>query len=377
MKIAFIGQKGIPAKIGGVETHVEQLAKRLAARGHEVFAYVRNNYTGRGVREYEGVKLIRLPGIGTKHLDAISHTFLATIHALFQGYDIIHYQAIGPSLLSWLPRLFLRRTKVVATFHCQDYYHKKWGAAARLALRIGEYAACTFPHQTIVVSKILRDYVKNSYNKNANYIPSGVSVNFPRGEEELESRGLKKREYAIIVSRFVRHKGIHYAIEAFKNLEDRGLTREYKLVIIGESFHTSEYAEFLRKHSGARPSIIFTGALSGEPLAQLFANAGVFIFPSESEGLSITLLEATAYGLPIILSDIAENREALFEFGKYFSSGDVRDLEDKMTDFFQNPEQMVQLGAKARQHVRQNFDWDAIAQKTENLYYDILKSGQK
>jgi hypothetical protein len=45
MKIAFIGQKGIPAKSGGVEKHVEQIAIRLAKEGHEVYAYVRNHYT--------------------------------------------------------------------------------------------------------------------------------------------------------------------------------------------------------------------------------------------------------------------------------------------------------------------------------------------
>ncbi len=47
MRIAFIGQKGIPAKFGGVEKHVEELATRLAFLGHDVFAYTRRNYTDR------------------------------------------------------------------------------------------------------------------------------------------------------------------------------------------------------------------------------------------------------------------------------------------------------------------------------------------
>ena len=44
MKIAIIGQKGIPAKSGGVETHVEELSIRLAKCGHDVFVYARHNY---------------------------------------------------------------------------------------------------------------------------------------------------------------------------------------------------------------------------------------------------------------------------------------------------------------------------------------------
>ncbi len=117
MKIAFIGQKGIPAIMGGVEKHVEELAVRLAALGHEVFVYVRHNYTYKNLQEFKGVKLIHLPSISTKHLDAISHTFLATLHALFCSYDIVHYQAIGPSFLSWIIKLFKRKTLLL--------FHKK------------------------------------------------------------------------------------------------------------------------------------------------------------------------------------------------------------------------------------------------------------
>lgn len=99
MKIAFIGQKGIPAIAGGVEKHVEKLASRLVAEGHEVTVYVRSHYTPKSLEIFEGVKLVHIPSIHTKHLDAISHTLFATLHALFTHYDVIHYQSIGPSIL--------------------------------------------------------------------------------------------------------------------------------------------------------------------------------------------------------------------------------------------------------------------------------------
>src|SRR3990170_1869771 len=133
MKIAFIGQKGIPALSGGVEKHVEKLATRLAASGQEVFVYVRSHYTDPSLTEYAGVKLIHLPTLRTKHLDAISHTFFATMHALFQNYDVVHYHSIGPSVLSILPRVFRPGMQVVATFHTRDYFHKKWGWFVRMS----------------------------------------------------------------------------------------------------------------------------------------------------------------------------------------------------------------------------------------------------
>ena len=95
MKIYFIGQKGIPAKSGGVEKHVEELATRLVRAGHEVFAYTRAGYTNKNLKKYQGVNLINLPNIASKHLDAISHTFRACLDLRKRDADIIHFHSIG------------------------------------------------------------------------------------------------------------------------------------------------------------------------------------------------------------------------------------------------------------------------------------------
>jgi len=54
MKVRFIGQKGIPARFGRVESHVEPLSEALAGRGHDVAVYVRPWYTPRGLERYRG-----------------------------------------------------------------------------------------------------------------------------------------------------------------------------------------------------------------------------------------------------------------------------------------------------------------------------------
>ncbi|MDD5652332.1 MAG: glycosyltransferase family 4 protein [Candidatus Moranbacteria bacterium] len=221
MKIAFIGQKGIPARFGGVERHVEELAVELAKRGHEVFVYARNNYTDKSVKEYKGIKIINLPSIPTKHLDAISHTFLATIHALFQKYDVVHFQAIGPSLMSWIIKLFKRRSILIATFHCQDYFHKKWGWFARKALYLGEYMACKIPDKTIAVSDILGEYSRKKYNIDPAVIYNGARIEGVTNNSEILGRwNLKSKKYIVFVGRLIRHKGIHYIIEAFKKISE-------------------------------------------------------------------------------------------------------------------------------------------------------------
>jgi hypothetical protein len=82
MRIAMIGQKGIPAIQGGVERHVHDLSLGLVENGQEVTVYARKWYSPNESPTFQGVKIKYLPCVHTKHLDAITHSFLATIDAI-------------------------------------------------------------------------------------------------------------------------------------------------------------------------------------------------------------------------------------------------------------------------------------------------------
>lgn len=369
MRIAFIGQKGIPVQFGGIERHVEELAVRLAKNGHQVFAYTRPWYTPATRRTFKGVQLISLPSINTKHLDAISHTFLATMHALFGNYDVIHYHGVGPALLSFIPRIFKPRVKVVTTFHCIDRKHQKWGIFARLALKLGESAACAFSHQTITVSKTLQYYCSQIYNQDTLYIPNGVGRkranyqdNLIRQEFDLEPNG-----YILAVSRLVRHKGIHYLIDAYRQLNTKK-----KLVIVGGSAFTDDYVEELRTMAFGDKNIVFTGYQQGEILDQLFANAYILVQPSEFEGLPITVLEAMSHGKAVLTSDIAENMEVVHGQGFTFRNRNIKDLKRRLEFLLQNSALVKKVGADSRDFVMENYNWDDIVKKTVRLYKDLL-----
>jgi glycosyltransferase involved in cell wall biosynthesis len=374
MKIAFIGQKGIPARYGGVEKHVEELAVQMASEGHEVFVYARPNYTDRKLKNFKGVKIIHLPSVSTKHLDAISHTFLATVHALFQSYDVIHYHAIGPSSLLWIPKFFKRKAALIATFHCQDYFHQKWGKIARWYLHFGEKMACKIPNQTIVVSRSLKKYVKEKYKREAVFIPNGARISFNPSSECLGQWNLKEKRYILYVGRLIKHKGVHYLIEAFKKLEDTNkLPNNFKLVITGEGFYTDDYVKYLYTISEKRPNIIFTGNQTGIPLEQLFSHAYLFVQPSESEGLSIALLEAMGYGLAALVSDIPENIEAIGKTGYAFQGKNIDDLVGKLAFLLNNQSEVTAMGKKARRRLEDNYSWYSITRKTLALYQKVLE----
>jgi glycosyltransferase involved in cell wall biosynthesis len=361
MRIAFIGQKGMPSQNGGVERYVESLALQLAALGQEVLVYNRAGYLPEKLTNYKGVQLIIKPFINTKNLANISHTFLAIMDVLRRRVDVVHFQGIGPSILCWLPKLFNQRIKVVATLHSFDYYNDKWSWPAKLMLRLGESLMCHQADQVIVVSKLMRDYVHTRYGCEALVIPNGANLYEEPGEDKILPWGLSKGNYIISVARIIKLKGLQYLIAAFTKLNT-----DKKLVIVGNG----EYLGELEKLAANNQQIIFTNNQNGHTLDQLYANAYLFVQSSEMEGLSISLLEAMAHKTPSL---VTANIEALGDTGFTFTSQDVTDLQAKLQNLLANPDLVAAKGREAYERAKQNFAWPDIAQKVLAVYNQVIK----
>lgn len=377
MKIAMIGQKGIPAIYGGIERHVEELSTRLAEGGFDVSVFCRpwyGNKTEEKMKVYKGIKLVYLPSLKTKHFDAISHTFLATIYASFGKFDIIHYHGVGPALLSWLPRIFCRKTKVITTFHCIDRKHQKWGFFAKVMLRAGEWAACRFAHETITVSKTLQQYCSEAYDKDTAYVPNGVNVAKSFSNQFsgiLEKYNLEKNGYLLMVSRLVRHKGAHYLIRAFRELreKDAGFCN-LKLVFAGDSAFTDDYVKELKDLAKEDQNIVFVGFQSGRPLEDLFLNSLAVVHPSESEGLPIAVLEAMSYGKVVLASDIPENMELIKDFGFSFQNKNVSDLTLRLKEVLVRHD-LRERGEEAKKFVADNYNWEHVVSEVKKVYQGV------
>lgn len=364
MKISFIGQKGIPANSGGVERYVEDLAERVLKLGNEVVVYTRPYYTSTDLKEYKGIKLVSLPSIHTKHLDAITHTFLATIHACFKGTDVIHYQSIGAALVSWIPKAFKPKIRIISTLQSKDYEHQKWGSFAKFILRLGETMMCRFSDEIIVVTEPMKQYVQKNYNMPVHYIPNGSNLYEAGGVETIKQWGLEPKQYIVAISRLVRHKGLGYLVQAYKHL---GLT-DKRLVIVGDGSFTDDYVRELKTLVGDDERIIFTGQQTGQTLAELYDNAYLFVQPSESEGLSLALLEAMARRLPVLVSNINENIEAIGDAGFIFENKNVDDLREKLRFILTESELAQEKGEAGRKRIEEKFNWDKIAQEVVTVY---------
>ena len=370
MRIAFIGLRSIGNCSGGIENHVEQLALRMAGLGHEVTVFCREKYSETAGPAIKGLRLVNLPAIYTKHLEAISHTALSMPHAL-AGFDVIHIHALGPSLLSWVPRLLGR--KVVVTVHGLDFLRSKWGGPASLILRGGAWTAVNCPNKTIVVSKVLREHFWEINNKETVYIPNGVTSPAIRPPDAIKRYGLQGKDYVLFLGRIVPEKGTHHLIRAFHDLKT-----DLKLVIAGGACHTDSYLEELRQLAASDSRVVFTGPLYGQEKDEIFSNARLFILPSELEGMPIVLLEAMSYGCPVLSSDIRECTE-VFETGQgaagytTFKAGDVESLRDNLSFMLNRASSDLEdMGRKGREFVLANYDWGAITDKTLKIYESVL-----
>ena len=269
MKIAMIGSRGIPVTYSGIETHLERLCPRLVQRGLDLVVYGKQNDSYQN-NHFQGVRLRQVPAIPTKHLETLSRSFISVLHEVFAQNDIVHFHALGPSVLAFLPKACFKRTLV--TVHGLDWQRAKWGRFATGCLKAAEWTSANFCDATICVSRCLKDYYSDKYKLEAWYVPNGVDIPYLRPADIIKSMGLESRRYILFLSRLVPEKGAHYLIEAFRQLNTR-----MKLVIAGGPGHTQAYVDDIKALAARDDRILFTGFVSGRTLSELFSNAYLYV----------------------------------------------------------------------------------------------------
>jgi len=362
LRIAFSGGRGVVSKYSGIEHYYEEIGAKLAAMGHDVTVYCRTYFTPPG-KKHNGMHVVRLPTIRSKHLETLVHTFLSTLHVLVRPCDVVHYHALGPALFSFIPRLAGKKT--VVTVQGLDWQRKKWGRIAAGALRFGERAAVNLPNRTMVVSQTLQEHYSARYGAATAYVPNGGVLRERRAPEKIFDWGLEPGRYILFLGRFSPEKGCHVLVEAYERL-----VTDVKLVMAGASSYCDDYSRRLQSHASERIKML--DWVSGQALDELLTNAMIFVLPSDLEGLSLALLDAMGAGLCVLSSDVAENREAIASAGFTFRLGDAGDLADRLRFLIANPAVREAAGQAAKRRIREHYQWPAIAAAIERVYFETM-----
>lgn len=369
LKIAMIGHKRYGSREGGVEVVVTELARRMAAFGHDVTCYDRSgadvmtgDQTAACERMIDGVRVVPVRTIDKKGLAALSSSFFATLAAIRQRPDVIHYHAEGPCVP--LPLARWAGIHTVATIHGLDWQRAKWGKLASTYIKFGEKMAARYADEVIVLSGGARDYFQQTYGRATRLIPNGIDVKEPAKTCAISSEwGLSKDSYVLFLGRLVPEKRPELLIKAF-----RALDTDMRLVIAGAASDTSEYVNKLKSLAQGDRRILFTGFVCGELLEELYSNAAVYVLPSDVEGMPISLLEAMSYGRCCVTSDILECADVLADTGLTFTRGSVSGLVQALRKVIEDRATAQSLGGEARQRARSEYDWDSVVEKTLDLY---------
>lgn len=379
LRIAMLGLKGLPATWGGVERHVEEMGRRLAERGHEVTVFCRTNYVQEQRDDYLGMKLVHLPTVDQKHLDAIVHSLRVSAACVGRGYDVVHYHGVGPGLASPIARVAGRHTGVVLTVHGLDADRAKWGRVARTVLQTATWMSAHVPDATVTVSRGLAEHYRETYGTEAVYIPNGVDA-LPRLPAEpggyLERLGLEPGSYALSVGRLVPEKAPDLLVRAFAAVPGE----EARLVLAGGSSHTDGYVAEVEALAAADPRVLMPGFVHGADLQELYSNAAVFVIPSLLEGLPLTLLEAASYALPILASSIGPHVEVLQADqpgARLVPPGDVAALSDGLRRALRGDAEEVEGARALHARVIAEYDWEAAVDATEELYARVCGRGRR
>lgn len=369
LRIAMLGHKRIPSREGGIEIVVGELSTRMVCLGHEVTCYNRKGHHVSGeefdteaLSEYKGVRIKSVFTVKKGGLAAVSSSVFAAIKAAFGKYDVVHFHAEGPCAMLWLPKLFGK--KCVATIHGLDHKRAKWGKFASWYILTGEKCAARFADEIIVLSESVRQYFKDTYNRETVFVPNGISSAEKIRADEIKNKfDLEKNSYILFLGRLVPEKGIRSLIEAYQKLDT-----DKKLVIAGGSSDTADFENKIRNLAASDKRIIFTGFVQGRLLEELYSNAYLYVLPSELEGMPLSLLEAMSFGNCCLTSDIPECANVIGQYGFTFKRGSTEDLGDKLRLLCDNPQEVERCKAVSSQYICNKYNWDDVVNKTLKLY---------
>jgi len=360
----MIGSRGLPAHVGGVEHVVEDLARELTLRGHEVLVYGRRHYVAAAGPPEFG-RCILTAGVEGKHLDTITHTATAAWDVLRRQADVVHIHSPGPALWSWLPAL--AGLPIVFTVHAPDWRRAKWSLPAKVTIRGGLAMGMRFANAVTAVSRNLADELSEEFSRPVVCVPNGTAEATPCPPDRIKQWSLRPGEYALHVGRIVPEKRLDVLLAAWPRA---GAGTKIPLVVAGD-FTESSYAKHCRRIAPA--GVRFVGSQFAPALAELYSNAAMVIQPSGLEGASLVVLEAAAHGRCVIMADIPANRELLGDAGIYFPPDDISGLSEQIRRCYTTESLRDDLGSRARQRVAAEFSTARSAERMEEVYRSVLR----
>ena len=380
MRILLASHYALP-HLGGIEVIVDAMARELSRRGHDV-VHVASGARNAGpmIADPTEYRLLRLPAFNglERRFDVPWPVFgpalAAAVRREVPRMDVVHAHGFlyMPTLAAFLmPRRGRGRPARVLTEHVHhvEYASRALDAAQALAIgTLGRFTARAADQLTSVNPKVVAELRALAPRVPVDLIPNGVDVDRYRPLGAVEKAALRarlgwdERPRVLFVGRLVAKKGVEVALQAA--VEARGA---FRLVVVGPG----------ELDEPAPEEADVLGPLAPERVRELYQAADAFLLPSRGEGFPVTVQEAMASGLPVVLCDDPAYAPNLA------GAGDgVRQVEPDgaaaaatLAGWLEDPERRARAGASAAAHARRRFSWSAQIVEHEELYERLLGPG--
>lgn len=365
-----------PPHAGGVERVVYELSRRLASRGTGITVLTINTQQAATRESVEGVEVVRVPGFdltrSTGAQLAVSlHAWPVLLRILeARRVDLIHAHNLFFHL-SLIGALLSRASGVplVTTAHLGSVEHLggTYGRLASLYERSAGALIVRRSHKIIAVSDAVARHTRRlgARPDSVITIPNGVDT---RQFSPATSTG-ESPSRVIFVGRLVFNKGPQFLIDAIPEVLDRHPGTHFDIVGDGPMRRELQ-ARALRQ--GSNGHVRFLGERND--VERLLATADVFVRPSLLEGMSLTVLEAMACGLPVIATPVGGTAEVVEDGanGYLVEPGNRGQLAGRLCTLLGNPDLRREMGKRGRALVETGYDWDSVANRTVGVYEEAV-----
>jgi glycosyltransferase involved in cell wall biosynthesis len=366
MRIAIFGARGVPARWGGWDTIVTELAPRLVQAGHDVTLFTMPRYTGPEVgATYEGVRIVRLPTLYGKFTESILHEFNSSLYSLVQPGQDVYYVLGCRAAWAYLPHRLLGRRVIINTDGL-DWKRRKWGRLARAYLKANYWLARKIASQLVSDSRELQKLYLDEYGAESAFLTNGGNLHEVTDEDRhrtlLAEHGVEPDGYYLQVCR----------IEPENNPDI--VVREYvasdasvPLLVVGGANYESRYLEELKRTSD--PRVRFLGPIyEPDHIEALYLGARAYIHGHEVGGTNPSLVTAMGCGRLVLAHDVRFNREVLAGTGLLWSkeNGSLRArIEQVEVDGTTLQEQAAIAG---RDRIREFYAWQKCARDHDRFF---------
>lgn len=223
-----------------------------------------------------------------------------------------------------------------------------------------------------VSEKVKRDIMKyyGTPGEKITVIPNGVNLeefkHDPYRRTEIRERyGISDSDVVLL---FVGHdferKGLEYAIKALPEVSNN-----VKLLVVGKG--NPEAFQKLARKLGVIDKTIFTGFVP--EIKHYYDTSDIFVFPTYTEGFSLTMLEAVASGLPVLATNVSGSDELIIDgYNGFFIERDPKNIAEKI-NILVNDENLRKQMCKNARRSAERYSWDATAERTLEVYEEVLK----